>query len=224
MAFAPRGFVPYRHLSGAVNPSTRRYRTHANNKKPIFVNDLVVLVSGSAATAGFGVDRYTVGIDTTLGAGTILGVVQGILDSNRKPLVFSQPTRGPYLQAATDGYLDVIVDPHQTYLAMVDGTASALMIGRYVGVTATAMGTAEGISNLGIGAAVTSNPIYVNISATTAPQLHNPAFPLLCVGIAEFEDDVDEETLATVVNDFADGQLELLVVNGLFTGKGRTSR
>lgn len=191
MGFNPRGFLPYRNLAGKVDHSTRRYRTRALNVTPLFVNDLVVLVSGAT---GSGVTSFRPAIDGTAAAAAPLGVVQGLYDSNKKPLVFSQPNKGPYLNAATDGYVDVIVDPHTTYLVNVNGTASAAMFGRFGVVDVTAMGTATGISNMGL-SITTSNTNVVALTSANNSTPVDGTYPVLILGVAEFGNDVDNNTL-----------------------------
>ena len=188
----PRGFVPYRSTGSSLGGSTRRYHTRAKNAKQIFIGDLVVAVSGAT---GLGVTPYAAGTDGTAAAGAVLGVVEGIFDANRKPYVFSQPTNGPLIPTATNAYVDVNIDPNQTYLVAVNGTASAAMMGRYMTVDTTVMGTATGMSPMMVGVATTVNPIRTPVTADQTP--FNGAWPLYCLEVTPWEDSVVDNPVGT---------------------------
>lgn len=120
---APFGFKPSRSRSGVFNPATRRYQQSAGGTRPIFPGDAVTLVSGLAVL-----------VATT--AQDVLGVVAQCLDSNQKPLVFSQPANGPILFATDAGFVDVYSDNNNIYWAATDVTANALSVGTWVQVSA----------------------------------------------------------------------------------------
>ena len=149
----PRGFVEYKHLSGSVCPATRMYRVKADGKSGSFQKfpgDPVVLVSGNTIavlpTAG------------TAAALPVLGVIRDVLNSSKRPLTFNQPSvGGGYLPASTAGWVNVNIDPHQTYLVNTDATVVSTLIGQFVDVTANNPNTAAGRSGFSIEVATGNN-------------------------------------------------------------------
>lgn len=114
----PFGFKPSRSSNGNFNPATRRYQTAGG----LFAGDPVTVVSGVAA------------IPTT--AQAVMGVVAGLLDTNQKPLVFNQPTRGPFLPPSTAGFADVYIDKSNIYVVATDTTATNTIINTWVDASA----------------------------------------------------------------------------------------
>lgn len=82
--------------------------------------------------------------------GNIWGVVQGIFKSNAAgqpaPLTFNLPSTGLFLQSSQAGFVSINVDPYKTYLASIDVTASAALIGSNAFVSAGTPVTAAGRS------------------------------------------------------------------------------
>lgn len=139
----PRGFVECNSLSGAVCPQTVTYPIAADGRSGQFkkyIGDPFVLTSG----------RYVAraSADSTDGVAWI-GVARAIYGDSggqKKPLTFQQPTKGPVLDASTAGWVELNVDPHQTYTANVDTTILGTHVGMFVGVTAGVANTAAGVS------------------------------------------------------------------------------
>lgn len=160
---APFGFKPNRNvLGGTFNPTTVRYRVLGTGRSnSVFPGDPVVRISGmevrplvSPVTAS-NVDRY-------------VGIVAQCLDTNQKPLVFSQPTRGPFLPPATAGFVDVYTDKNNTYWAATDATASPAVVGTFAIVTAASSGT---FNNL-----VGRSPLCINVADVSATAVATHAF------------------------------------------------
>lgn len=105
-----------------------------------FIGDAVRLkTSGKAAPAG--------------STGNVLGVVAGLFKSNNAgqpaPLTFNLPSVGGlFLQSSQAGFVSVNVDPNKTYLASIDVTASAALIGSNAFVSAGTPVTAAGRSGM----------------------------------------------------------------------------
>src|SRR5574338_1308407 len=133
----PFGFVPSRSLTGPFDPTTRRYPVQVNGtyaRHPVFKGSPVVSV-----TAAVGVMQMS----TVASAAEppVTGVVAQVLDTNQKPLVFSQPTRGPMLLASAAGYVDVYTNPLNIYWVATDLTAAGSNVNACVGVTALGSAT-----------------------------------------------------------------------------------
>ena len=153
MAVKPRGFVPLRSLGGPVSFTTRRYRVSSGNTTSIFPGDAVRLLADGQ------VRRVRTSAATVAELG-VLGVVRNVLNSNGRPLTFSQPTNGPFLNASTAGYVDVYDDPDIVYQVNGTTSASAAYMGRFCRVTAATYNSAAGISGLRIETAdVTSSAV-----------------------------------------------------------------
>ena len=209
----PRGFVPYRSTGASLGGGTRRYHTRAKNAKQIFVNDIVCAVSGAT---GMGVTPFVPATDGTAAAAAILGVVQGIYDANGKPYTFSQPTNGPMIPTATNAYVDVNIDPNQTYLVRVHGTASGGTVGRYLTIDTTAQGTAMGMSPMMVSTATTTNALRVPVTGDQTP--FTGAWPLYCIGVEPWEDSVDHNPLIASYEGVLDGFVEVKINNMATTG------
>jgi hypothetical protein len=219
MATYPRGFVPVRSLGSSLGGGTRRYRTRAKNGVPIFVGDVVVAVS---AATGLAVTPFVAATDGTVAAGGVLGVVQSVYDSNKKPYVFAQPTRGPYIPASTDGYVDVIIDPNQTYIACVNGTASGGMAGQYGVIDTTVAGTAYGISPMMVGVATTTNNIRTPVTGDQTPIAGN--WPLHIIQVIPFENTVDHDNLENSYEGVDGGKVEVRLCHNVFGGVANAAK
>ena len=134
-----RGLIASRTLDGGRNFHIIDYRVSANNNSVIMRGDLVVLDGGG--------DVQKVRSLSTAVSPAPIGVVAYCLGAERRPLTFNQPTRGPYIQTSTDGYVGIYVDPDIIYNVQCDGTASRANVGQYIGVTAGIGNTAAGYSN-----------------------------------------------------------------------------
>ena len=160
---APRGFTEYRHLSGAVTPATRMYRARDNGdagqmqQNAIRAGDPVVLVSGNRVARIVSVlsAAPTVGSD-------IVGVARAVYSNkDGKPRSFTHGAVG-YIAASADGWVDVNIDPHQTYLVKCQSTVTPAVFGR--AVTTTALATPLNANYSGMSLEIGS-PVLV---ATTA--------------------------------------------------------
>ena len=155
----PRGFVEHRHLSGAVSPATRMYRIKANGDSGAhdkFAGDPVVLVSGRSIAR--------IAAAATAASLPVLGVIRAVYNGSKRPLTHNLPATAHFIAASTDGWADVNVDPHQTYLVNSDGTVVSTLIGQYCDVTANTPASAAGRSGFSI--EVATGP---NTAANTAP-------------------------------------------------------
>lgn len=132
------GFVGCRSLNGGTDV-IMTVPVSSSTGNQFFIGDAVKLkTTGKAAPAG--------------STGNILGIVQGIFKSNNSgqpaPLTFNLPSIGLYLQSSQAGFVSVNVDPYKTYLALIDVTASAALIGSNAFVSAGAPVTAAGRSGM----------------------------------------------------------------------------
>ena len=140
------GFRESRSLGGTTHPSTRLYKIAANGRSGQFAKykgDPVTFCSGAPNDV-----VCVASADNTTSLG-LLGVIRGVYsDSNGRPhpLTFNQPSNGPVLLASVAGWVDVNIDPHQTYTVAADVTAVANIVGQYVVTTVGAANTAAGIS------------------------------------------------------------------------------
>ena len=154
----PRGFVEFRHLHGDCNPKTHMYRarqTSQGSPAVIRAGDPVVLVSGNR------VARMT--SDGTV-AFALVGVVRAVYSNtggNRglpRPKTFSLPGAAPVIGQAEDGWVEVNIDPFQTYIANVDLTAVDTGVGLFIGTTVHNTGTAQGRSCFGLELEMSAQP------------------------------------------------------------------
>lgn len=129
----------------------------------VLVTKEVTASAGTEYFIGDAVTLKTTGkVDTVSAASTnIFGVVQGIFKKNSAgepaPLTFNQPTRGPYLTAGEEGFVSVITDPQKTFLAQIDVTASAALIGANAFVSAGTPTTAAARSGQSLAKATTTS-------------------------------------------------------------------
>lgn len=148
MSNAPFGFSPVRNAGAGSDLPTRMYRvTATGNTQGLFIGDPVRFNPN-----GLGIAR----ISGNAAPNTrCLGVVAQMFDDNGRPLTFSQPTRGPFLPAATSGWAAVYDSSQITFICQVDGSAAETLIGQYVSLTAATNGgnTAAGTSIIQLRAA-----------------------------------------------------------------------
>lgn len=179
---SPRGFEASHAFHGGGSHRTRRYRVSADNAQAIFKGDLV-----SLNTAG-GLTSWQLSDASALSAmDPVLGVVKALYDTNGKPLTFSQPTKGPYLDASTGGYADVYDDPEEIFIANASASASGEMIGKFAPVAFGANNSAAGISGWGVDLTVVASAVGNT--------------PLMVVGVAEFDGFPDQIAGGATNND-----------------------
>ena len=156
----PRGFVEFRSLNGNTNPATHTYRARQTSQgSPALIRpgDPVVLVSGNR------VARMT-SDGTGANAQALVGVVRAVYDNtggNRglpRPKTFSLPSNAPVIGQAADGWVEVNIDPFQTYIANVDTTASDVGVGLFIGTTVHNTGTVLGRSGFGLELDLSAQP------------------------------------------------------------------
>ena len=142
----PRGFQPARHLNGETGGfRAHRYFVSANNASSIFVGDPVGINAGGGIESWRTLDASAIGAKRGL-----LGVVRNVLDSNGRPLTHSQPTKGHFLDASTEGYVEVIDDPDVVFVVNASATATRNLIGQLAPVAFGTYNSAAGISGAGI--------------------------------------------------------------------------
>lgn len=113
----------------------------------------------------------------TASSATYLGIViAAYKDSSgqKRPLTHSQPTNGPYLTSGQAGYVEAVTDPRARFIAAIDTSASAGLVGKYVGVTAGAPNQRTGLSGYGI-------------KGATATVANTSSRPFQIVEISDFE-------------------------------------
>ena len=142
------GFVGCRSLNGG-NDVLVTLPVTASAGTTYFIGDPVVL-------------KTTGKVDTASAASTnIFGIVQGVFKQNASgqpaPLTFNLPSTGLYLAAGQAGFVSVNVDPYKTYLALIDVTASAALIGSNAFVSAGTPTTAAGRSGYTLKKATTTS-------------------------------------------------------------------
>ncbi len=136
---APRGFVPTRTLRGNCDFRTRLIHQTGQGSAAtasIFIGDPVELRSDGQATP----------VTASSDANETLGVVAAVLNSNRRPLTHSLPTQAAYLEASTEGWLEINDDPDTVYIVQSDVSVTHQDIGAHIRVTAGAPTTAAGRS------------------------------------------------------------------------------
>lgn len=133
-----RGLIPSRTLDGSMNFHILEHRVSATNLRRIMRGDIVQLDAVG--------DVQWVNNLTTVAQRAPLGVVAYCLGPDRRPLTFNQPTRGPYIETSTDGYVGVYSDPNIIFNVQADATAIRTDVGGFIGITAGAGNTAAGYS------------------------------------------------------------------------------
>lgn len=136
------GFVGSRHLTGG-RTLTKRFKVKADTNNAFGINDPVFLNSDG-----------TVSPVTAAVSGNFAGIIQSLYRTNTAneaiPLTFNQPSTGQYLVTAQAGFVDVIIDANQLFVASLDVSASAGLIGSTVHVTAAPPDSATGVSRYGL--------------------------------------------------------------------------
>ena len=144
MSDAPFGFQAIRNREGG-QLRTKVYRvTATGNTHGIFVGDPVNF-NGS----GLGIVRLSSNVAATA---RCLGAVSELYDDSGRPLTFSQPSRGPYLPAATAGWAAVYDAQSTSFIVQADASAAETLVGQYVTMTAVSQAgnTAAGTSKIQI--------------------------------------------------------------------------
>lgn len=138
----PRGFVEYRVLNGDVHPATRMFRARDNGDalqlqhQPIRAGDMVCLVSGNRV-ARFPSDTSAAPAHgPTMPCGVVRAVYQN--GTGNRPRPFNGSPSTAYIAASADGWVEVNIDPYQTYLVNTDVTVTPDIVGLFVGTTCLA--------------------------------------------------------------------------------------
>lgn len=144
----PRGFKALRSLNGNPIGNTRRYRVSSLSTRVYIGDPLELLTTGNV--------RVMTAAGST-GSPGVLGIVNGLLDNNQRPLTHSLPGSGQFIAASAQGYVDVVDDPQATFLVSTDATADQSMIGKFVDVTAGSANSAAGISGFHLSLTTATN-------------------------------------------------------------------
>lgn len=170
VANTPRGFHPAFNIGvGDGVFQTHMYKVSADNASALFPGHIV------SYNAAGGVESYqTADASTAATQRGALGVVAAVLDTNGKPLTFSQPTKGPYLDASTGGYVMVYDHPDAVFIANCSASASREMFPKFCPISFGANNSAAGISGWGVDAAnavtsATGDQILQIIDVAEAP-------------------------------------------------------
>lgn len=148
----PRGFVEYKHLSGAVCPATRRYRVKADG-----LSGQGIKLAGQPVTLVSGNTVAIMSSPASAGRTPVVGVIRHVLNSDGRPFTHNLPSNPPQIPASTAGFVEVNIDPHQTYLVSTDATVVSTLIGQFVDATVAAAGTAAGRSGFIVEVATGTN-------------------------------------------------------------------
>ena len=186
----PRGLVASRTMGSNVPARQKQYPTGARNLTQIFTGDLVFLDANGEVQSFTGVSAD---------ARPALGVVAHVLDSNRKPMTHSLPTKAAFLDASTAGFVSVYDDPDTVFVVHSSAAVTQANTGSFTTVTANSPNSAAGISGQMMGAIV----------ATAA------GHPLQILGISE------EETETTAGGGIANNDVEVKISNHLFRRSAR---
>ena len=176
----PRGFEPAQSLGGGQFFQTRRYKVSADNGAAIFPGDLVMLGPQG------GVQGWTDA--SAIGAmDPALGVVKALYDTNGKPLTFSQPTNGPFLDASTEGYAEVYDNPDAVFVANASASFATSNLGHFAALTVGVDNSAAGISGQGVTLGTTASSVG--------------GHPFMVMGLAEADGFPDQEAAGARNND-----------------------
>ncbi len=175
------GFRPVKHLNGSPwNGQANIYEVPAGEAVPVFVGDLVVL-SDSAATAGYPAVESVCGASAQVATGVCVGAVVGVLNSKFDPdgkltsgsLALDTPQ---YRPATTKQFVLVADSPDLIFETEADAAVAEASVGL----------------NVGIGASAHTNPLLTGASpqyaySTTAPSASGTR-PLRILGIVKRAD------------------------------------
>ena len=176
------GFTPSRSLAGGGSGALRSklYHTSANRSTPLFIGDAVSMSGGEiVVTQG----------TSALGQ-SYVGIVQGVYDTNKKPL---QGTGRVYLNTSVAGWVDVMDDRNAVLEVQCETTIDQSRVGAIAWINVTAGNSATGISRQ-----------CVNLTSAAG------AFPLFrIVGLAPRE-------VATSADGSVDNLIEVIAIDGLY--------
>lgn len=134
MTYNPRGFKAIQGLIGNSDQNLKQFEVSAASDKAYFPGGVVRLKSNGKVTH----------LAASASAQTALGVVTGVYsksdDGKPQALTFNQPTGGTYLSTAQTGFVLVNLNPNQEYLASLDVSASAGLVGQTVDVSGIGTG------------------------------------------------------------------------------------
>src|SRR5690348_16708728 len=116
---APRGFVPTRRTNGEPPAAANMYPT-GSNRAQIFIGDAVFQDSNRKI--------QVFNQQTSAGGPSVLGVVTGLFDSNKKPQTHLA-AKGIGVSAA--GYISVIDDPFCLYEVQCSASVGPSQIGQF---------------------------------------------------------------------------------------------
>jgi hypothetical protein len=166
MTFSRKGFVMTKSRGTPYVLQTLPVVATANNA--YYLGDPVKMEQAGGSGK---VERVTA--SSAILAGVVVGAYKNV-GGQKRPLTFSQPTNGPFLTSGQAGFVEILTDPRAIFVAAIDTSASAGLVGKYVTVTAGAPNQATGISGFGIKAA------SVTAANTTSRQFQ-------VVGVSDFE-------------------------------------
>jgi len=145
--YTTRGFVPCRATTGGET-RLKTFRVSAGDNIAYFIGDAVTLGS----TGRLSPLRTSAEIVT----GVIVGL-ERLSNGKPAPLTFNQPTRGPYLATAQEGFAKIIIGHDQTYVVQIDKNITEADFGAGARVSAGAPNTANGLSGQSLQGAVTTS-------------------------------------------------------------------
>lgn len=147
MAINQRGFIATRSLAGH-RPMLKMFPVNATANAAYYINQPVKLDAAKGQVSR---------VEASTSAPEMLGVIQTLFGSSGgepRPLIGALPTNGACLATAQAGFALVNVDPWQTYIAYIDVSASAGLVGMAVNSSANNAGNlATGISNASLAGA-----------------------------------------------------------------------
>jgi hypothetical protein len=176
------GFTPSRSLAGGGSGALRSklYHTSANRGHPLFIGDPVTLTGGEIVrTTG-----------TSSDSTNFVGIVQGVYDTNKKPL---QGAGRVFLNTSVAGWVDVMDDPNAVFEVQCETSIDQSRVGAVAWVNVTAGNSATGISRY-----------CVNLTSANGG---NPLFRV--VGLAPRE-------VAVTADGSVDNLVEVVAIDGIY--------
>jgi hypothetical protein len=176
------GFTPSRSLAGGGSGALRSklYHTSANRGHPLFIGDPVSMTGGEIVrTTG-----------TSSESTSFVGIVQGVYDTNKKPL---QGTGRVYLNTSVAGWVDVCDAPDAIFEVQCETSIDQSRVGAVAWVNASGGNSATGISRY-----------TVNLTSAAGG---NPLFRI--VGLAPRE-------VAVTADASLDNLVEVVAIDGLY--------